>query len=210
MEAVLFPLPGLILSPGGKITLNIFEPRYLKMVQDALDRDLPMAIGHASKTEFSTSVAIPDEGFPYVCSDVGFGKVEVLGESPKGLFVAVSSLGKAHISHVQGCEDDYIKLQISPIHQNYELSAHSEFLYRRIKSLAADKMMNCLKSKEEVERVMQQLGSPHKLLAFYTDHILKGWDKKYELFQIDDINEKIQRLGQMIVSDNRDTDSSLH
>ena len=36
----LFPLSGALLLPGGSLPLNIFEPRYLAMVQDA------MASGH--------------------------------------------------------------------------------------------------------------------------------------------------------------------
>lgn len=32
----IFPLPGALLLPGGHLPLNIFEPRYLKMVDDAL------------------------------------------------------------------------------------------------------------------------------------------------------------------------------
>lgn len=32
----IFPLPGALLLPGGKLPLNIFEPRYLSMTQDAL------------------------------------------------------------------------------------------------------------------------------------------------------------------------------
>jgi Lon protease-like protein len=31
-----FPLPGALLLPGGRLPLNIFEPRYLAMVRDAL------------------------------------------------------------------------------------------------------------------------------------------------------------------------------
>lgn len=31
-----FPLPGALLLPGGQLPLNIFEPRYLNMVEDAL------------------------------------------------------------------------------------------------------------------------------------------------------------------------------
>jgi len=34
-----FPLQGALLLPGGRLPLNIFEPRYLKMVQDALAGD---------------------------------------------------------------------------------------------------------------------------------------------------------------------------
>ena len=32
----IFPLPGVLLLPGGKLPLNIFEPRYLDMVREAM------------------------------------------------------------------------------------------------------------------------------------------------------------------------------
>ena len=32
----IFPLPNALLLPGGQLPLNIFEPRYLAMVDDAL------------------------------------------------------------------------------------------------------------------------------------------------------------------------------
>ncbi len=31
-----FPLDGAVLLPGGRLPLNIFEPRYLNMVDDAM------------------------------------------------------------------------------------------------------------------------------------------------------------------------------
>src|SRR5947209_19618428 len=36
IEFPIFPLPGALLLPGGKLPLNIFEPRYLAMTEDAL------------------------------------------------------------------------------------------------------------------------------------------------------------------------------
>ena len=35
-EFAIFPLPGALLLPGGKLPLNIFERRYLAMIDDAL------------------------------------------------------------------------------------------------------------------------------------------------------------------------------
>ena len=32
----IFPLPGAIVLPGAELPLNIFEPRYLNMIEDAL------------------------------------------------------------------------------------------------------------------------------------------------------------------------------
>lgn len=38
-EIPLFPLAGALLLPGGQLPLNIFEPRYLKMIDDTLGRN---------------------------------------------------------------------------------------------------------------------------------------------------------------------------
>jgi uncharacterized protein len=35
-EVAVFPLPGVLLLPQGRLPLNVFEPRYLAMVEDAL------------------------------------------------------------------------------------------------------------------------------------------------------------------------------
>lgn len=35
----IFPLTGVLLLPGGRLPLNVFEPRYLNMVNDALSQD---------------------------------------------------------------------------------------------------------------------------------------------------------------------------
>ena len=37
-EIAVFPLTGALLLPQGRLPLNIFEPRYLAMVQDSLGR----------------------------------------------------------------------------------------------------------------------------------------------------------------------------
>ncbi len=37
-DLAVFPLPGALLLPGGQMPLNIFEPRYLNMIEDALGR----------------------------------------------------------------------------------------------------------------------------------------------------------------------------
>lgn len=52
-EIPVFPLPGAMLLPGGQMPLNIFEPRYLNMVEDALrtDRIIGMIQPVAEKDE---------------------------------------------------------------------------------------------------------------------------------------------------------------
>jgi Lon protease-like protein len=51
----IFPLPGALLLPGGKLPLQIFEPRYLAMTRDALASDrligMIQPIGQTSEAE---------------------------------------------------------------------------------------------------------------------------------------------------------------
>lgn len=50
-EIAVFPLTGALLLPGGRLPLNIFEPRYLAMIEDSLaaGRMLGMIQGDASR-----------------------------------------------------------------------------------------------------------------------------------------------------------------
>ncbi|MEO1191953.1 MAG: LON peptidase substrate-binding domain-containing protein [Pseudomonadota bacterium] len=54
----IFPLPGALLLPGGRLPLNIFEPRYLAMVSDALRGD--RLIGMVQPRESQTALGAPE------------------------------------------------------------------------------------------------------------------------------------------------------
>jgi Lon protease-like protein len=63
-----FPLPGALLLPRGQLPLNIFEPRYLAMVDDSL-RDGHRLIGMIQ----------PDPGHPGTAEKPGLFKVGCIG-----------------------------------------------------------------------------------------------------------------------------------
>ena len=55
----IFPLSGVLLLPGGRLPLNIFEPRYLEMFDDALAGD--RLIGMIQPTEDERRALRADE-----------------------------------------------------------------------------------------------------------------------------------------------------
>ena len=54
----IFPLSGVLLLPGGKLPLNIFEPRYLAMVFEAL---AGLARYHVTAGDFEQATALLDQ-----------------------------------------------------------------------------------------------------------------------------------------------------
>jgi Lon protease-like protein len=77
-----FPLPGALLLPRGQMPLNIFEPRYLAMVDDAL-RD-----GHRLIGMIQPDAAHVDDSAPPALYTIGcVGRITELAESGDGRYL---------------------------------------------------------------------------------------------------------------------------
>ena len=76
-----FPLPGALLLPRGQMPLNIFEPRYLAMIDDAL-RD-----GHRLIGMIQPDVAQPESEKPGLYKVGCVGRITQLAESGDGRYL---------------------------------------------------------------------------------------------------------------------------
>lgn len=99
-EIAVFPLPGALLLPGGRLPLNVFEPRYLAMIEAAMGqgRMFGMIQPDALKPEGAngpalfgvgclgriTSFAETEDG-RIVLSLLGLIRFRVVAEAPMGL-----------------------------------------------------------------------------------------------------------------------------
>lgn len=81
-ELPIFPLTGVLLLPGARLPLNVFEPRYLNMVEDAL--------GHGRMIGLVQPVAASEEspeGEPPVYEIGCAGRIASFAETGDGRFV---------------------------------------------------------------------------------------------------------------------------
>ena len=77
-----FPLTGALLLPGGRLPLNIFEPRYLQMIDEALSG--ARLIGMVQP---SFDGALRVDGEPEICSVGCIGRITSLAESGDGRYL---------------------------------------------------------------------------------------------------------------------------
>jgi len=66
----LFPLPGVFLFPRLPLPLQVFEPRYLQMVEDLLDSPGRLVVGTIQEQELEDAM-----GSPAVLPVAGFGEI---------------------------------------------------------------------------------------------------------------------------------------
>lgn len=76
----IFPLPSCLLLPGGRLPLNIFEPRYLAMVNDALKSD--RLIGMVQPRDGMTALGRP-EIYSLGCA----GRITTFSETEDGRYL---------------------------------------------------------------------------------------------------------------------------
>jgi uncharacterized protein len=81
-----FPLAGAILLPRGQLPLNIFEPRYLKMVDDALRGERIIGMVQPDGDDAILASQIPDRS-PPLCGVGCAGRITSFAETGDGRVV---------------------------------------------------------------------------------------------------------------------------
>jgi Lon protease-like protein len=79
----IFPLTGVLLLSGGHLPLNVFEPRYLALIDDALKGDRLIGLVQPVFSEEAESPA----GNPALCQVGTIGRITTFGETGDGRYV---------------------------------------------------------------------------------------------------------------------------
>lgn len=96
----LFPLSGALLLPRGGLPLNIFEPRYLNMVDDALGGE--RAIGMVQPSGLVT------HGAPALCGVGALGRITTFAETEDGRYlITLTGLCRFRITREIDVETPY-------------------------------------------------------------------------------------------------------
>ncbi len=89
----LFPLPNVVLFPSQLLALHVFEPRYRKLVSDAVSQGLVLAVPRL-RPGFDTDYY----GAPPVFETCGIGQITEYSRLPDGRFnIVVLGLGRGRI-----------------------------------------------------------------------------------------------------------------
>ncbi len=83
-QAAVFPLAGALLLPGTRLPLNIFEPRYLQMIDEAIAGTRLVGI-----IQPSLDGALRADGEPELCAVGCLGRITSLAETGDGRYLIV-------------------------------------------------------------------------------------------------------------------------
>lgn len=109
----IFPLPSALLLPGCRLPLNVFEPRYLQMVDDALEGDRMIGM-------IQPSTATDDGREPRIQTIGCAGRIASFRESDDGRY-KISLVGISRFEVVQEVPSDRLYRLVEPSWRRFRL-----------------------------------------------------------------------------------------
>jgi Lon protease-like protein len=199
-----FPLPGALLLPRGQLPLNIFEPRYLAMIDDSL-RDGHRLIGMIQ----------PDEAHPFNVEKphlyrVGcVGRITQIAETGDGRYVLqLTGVARFHVEEELTGETAYRRCRVSyaPYAADFIAREGEEAVDREelLKALAAFLKANNLKADwEGIEKAPNE--ALVNALAMMSPY---GPAEKQALLEAPDLKSRAEVLVALTEIELAKTDSS--
>ncbi|WP_439817749.1 LON peptidase substrate-binding domain-containing protein [Zavarzinia sp. CC-PAN008] len=121
----IFPLPGALLLPRMRLPLNIFEPRYLAMVRDALAG--PRLIGMIQPTDPGSVATAPEHNRPALYGAGCVGRITAFTETDDGRFlITLTGQCRFHVDQELSVTTPYRQVQADFARYRQDLAAASD------------------------------------------------------------------------------------
>ncbi len=196
-KVIIFPLPKISLQPGARKPLNIFEPRYLKMVKDSVSRNIPIALAFGLREDISDEncLSIPHESLPSVRRVVCMGVPEIIQECSDGsMIIMLQGEGRGKLTKVEESTEPYIICDYEEFCSSNELRPENILLLRRLKTQLEKWVKQKVKLECQKDILNPCITQPCKIVGLYVELMIDSLDVKQEILEMSDINEKIQYI----------------
>lgn len=196
-KVFLFPLSKISLQIGVQRPLNIFEPRYVQMLQDSLEMDIPIALCYGLAEREEGDIEIEHEVFSSVkvVSGAGVPKLIAQEEDSSSFLIMLPGEHKLRIKNILKGAQPYIVAECEEVLEETKLESENVLLLRRL-STQLEKLMNTLPTFSEESDVLNgSMSAPFRIVGMYTELLVTDPDDKQKVLELDDVNDKIQFLA---------------
>jgi Lon protease-like protein len=200
MKLFLFPLGQSLLHPGSSKPLNIFEPRYLRMVRDSLEERIPIAIGFADHPTMSLKVE-KGKVVPFVRDIVGYGYPEVLEQRMDGsMLILIPCEGKAKLGAVIEDKKPYIIAQAERVSETIDLEPNRAIDYLNLQKFLVRWIAQHVTDRQVQDQFVRSLLGPIEVVGAAVNFLIRDPDLQQEILETDNINQKIASISRILLT----------
>ncbi len=198
MEVFLFPLGNVVFYPSTSKPLHIFEPRYVKMVRDALETGTPIAVGFVDEPhkEYSFESGVD---LNFVRPVAGFGFPLILEERSDGsLLVFLQGQGKVRLGKVQNRSTPYIVCEAEQLEENHLMKSDLVKAFGTINKCLTRWIEAHIPSVENQQQLLRNIRTPEEVVGCYASYLIRDHDMQQVILESNDINDKVSLVYRLI------------
>lgn len=200
MKLFLFPLGHSLLHPGSSKPLNIFEPKYLRMIRDSLDERVPIAICFTEQPSIAMKVEV-GKSVPFVREIVGYGFPEILEQRMDGsMLVLIPCEGKARLGEVVEDNRPYIVATGEAVSETVELEASRAIAYLNLQKFLVRWIAQHVTDRQVQDQFVRSLIGPIEVVGAAVNYLVRDPDLQQSILETDDINLKIDTIARILQS----------
>ncbi len=190
MKCFVFPLTHANLFPLTTKPLNIFEPRYLQMIEDSLATKTPIALAY-----------VPENGDTFR-SIAGFGLPQVIDQRPNdNLLIFLPGQGKLRILVEDTVTDKpYIVADCEIVNEDLFLDESLQSKYNTLHTLLVQWVQKHIPDQEQRDIFIRSLKGPQETVSAFAAYLIRDYDLQYEMMEIFNINDQIRYLHRLYES----------
>ncbi len=200
MKVFVFPLGNVVFYPSTSKPLNIYEPRYLQMVRDAIATNTPIALGYVDDPKHE-HLYYAGQPLGFVREIAGFGHPVILEERPDGsLLIFLQGHGKAKLGKVIGGAEPYIVCEAEEIPENHEMMGSISREFIMINKVLKNWIEQHIPEPNNRSQFMQSIRSAEEVIGCFASYLVADHDMQQLLLESNDITEKIHMVSRLIAS----------
>lgn len=198
MKVFLFPLGHVLLYPGTSKPLHIFEPRYLKMVQDAIEQRVPIAIGFVDDPQKPLRYEAGQK-LGFVREIVGYGYPQIIETRPDGtLLILLPGNGKAKLGPLLDDSLPYLVCEAEKVEEDMTISNATSPSYVVLQKLLLNWLQNNIPDSRAREEFRRHLKTPEQVVGCVAAYLVADPDMQQMVLEENLLEEKINLLSGMI------------
>lgn len=202
MEVFVFPLPNIVFYPSTSKPLNVFEPRYIQMVQDSLREKTPIALAFYDEAEISQNERVRlGEILPFVRPVAGYGDPMVLEKrDDDSMLVLLQSKGKVRLKETRDLSRPYLVCDAEIIPEQTQVSPKEQPQLELITRVFRNWVQAHLEDPSAREHFVKNVVNPQEIVGCFASFLVSDPDLQQLLLEMDDIDEKISMIVKVIAS----------
>lgn len=190
-QVFVFPLQDIVFYPHTVVPLNIFEPRYIRMVEDSLKTGTPIALVMSQKAQTGRKIATKFSGVV-----AGMGEPKILHENSDGsMIIILKGTGKVVLHEIID-DKPYFSCWASLIAENEEVNPENKFRIHRFQKILKQWVTENLEDPSERMHFLKAMRSPEQMVDSMAMFFIEDSDERQSILEKNDINQKIEFLSQ--------------